>query len=178
MSSIKRWIITGVSFGVGLAIGLSLIAGGFVWYEGRPKPPKPWNTKAITAQYAELRVKTSEPLIMEFHFVIENHTDLDYNLPNGNSVYKVKPNQKGLEQALTAEWVGDGFIPARQKMNIALRLKFNYTASFPKSDIDNPEKLGAFVNPKLAEMDGFVVLDQVTRYQINLPKEPIPKEKK
>ncbi len=50
----KKPLFIGIGWGLGTAVGLALLVGGFLGYQGRPKPPKPpkqWNTAAIKADY-------------------------------------------------------------------------------------------------------------------------------
>src|SRR6267378_3723896 len=47
MAEWKRPLLIGVGWGLGTAVGLALVVGGFLWYQSRPKPPKPWNTAAL-----------------------------------------------------------------------------------------------------------------------------------
>ena len=47
----KRWLFRSAGFGAGFALALVFLAGGWFWYSSRPKPPKPWDTKAIQAEY-------------------------------------------------------------------------------------------------------------------------------
>jgi len=43
--------LCGPDWGLRTAVGLAGITDCFVWYQSRPKPPKPWNRTAINAEY-------------------------------------------------------------------------------------------------------------------------------
>jgi len=54
MAEWRKLLLLGLGWGLGTAVGLALLVGGFLWYQGRPRPtepPKPWNTTAIKAEY-------------------------------------------------------------------------------------------------------------------------------
>jgi hypothetical protein len=47
----KKVIIVSTSAGAGFALTLAVIVGSVLWYGSHPRPPKPWNTRAIRAKY-------------------------------------------------------------------------------------------------------------------------------
>jgi hypothetical protein len=51
MTPWKRLVLISAAAGAGFAVTASLIVGGFLWYESRPKPTEPWNTGAIKATF-------------------------------------------------------------------------------------------------------------------------------
>jgi hypothetical protein len=82
-SNWKRSLLIGIGWGLGTALGVVLLVGGFLWYQSRPKPPKPWNTKAIEAHYANTQFfegteKTT--LRTALVFDLRNNTATDYTL--------------------------------------------------------------------------------------------------
>lgn len=83
MAEWKRPLLIGVGWGFGTAVGLALLVGGFLWYQSRPKPPKPWNTNAIEAHYAKTQFFEGEKghtLRTGFLFDLRNNTATDYTL--------------------------------------------------------------------------------------------------
>jgi hypothetical protein len=44
-----------------------------------------------------------------------------------------------------------------------------YNDAYPERDWDNDEKLAAFLNRRVKELDGFVLFDKTTRCEIVLP---------
>jgi len=79
----KRPLLIGVGWGLGTAVGLALLVGGFLWYQSRPKPPNPWNTKAIEAHYSNTQFFEGEKgstLRAGFVFDLRNNTAADYTL--------------------------------------------------------------------------------------------------
>jgi hypothetical protein len=47
----KKWFWRSAGFGSGAVLMLAVIAASVIWWIDRPKPSKPWNTKAISAEY-------------------------------------------------------------------------------------------------------------------------------
>ena len=47
----KKALLIGLGWGVGTALGLTILVGGFLRYQSKPKPPKPWDSKSIKAEY-------------------------------------------------------------------------------------------------------------------------------
>jgi hypothetical protein len=83
MSEWKRPLFIGIGWGLGTAVGVVFLVGGFLWYQSRPKPTKPWNTKAIEAHYADTQFfegakKTT--LRAALIFDLRNNTATDYTL--------------------------------------------------------------------------------------------------
>ena len=79
----KRPLLIGVGWGLGTAVGLAILAGGLLWYQSRPKPPKPWNTKAIEAHYVNTQFFEGEKkttLRAGLVFDLKNNTGADYTL--------------------------------------------------------------------------------------------------
>jgi hypothetical protein len=88
MAEWKRPLLIGVGWGLGTAVGLVLLVGGFLWYQGRPKPPKPWNTRAIEAHYSDIQFFEGEKgktLRASFVFDLRNNTAADYTLEGHSS---------------------------------------------------------------------------------------------
>jgi len=96
----------------------------------------------------------------------------DYCLPNDNEAAFIQiPGTKGLTKDHDITWDKGTCVPTGQKVAVFFRLNYNYSEySFPKSDINNLEKFSKFMSRRLSEIDGFVILDNQNRYQINFPK--------
>ena len=162
----RRLFITAAGFGAALVVIAA--AAVVLWYATRPARVRAWNQSAITAKYADLYLKIGQPLIFTFRYTIENHTGRDYKFPSADSLYKVLADGKGLEKDATLKWDGGTSVPVGQKINIGIQVEYEYTDGSP--DLDT--KLTAFTKRRLAEIEGFAVLDQVNRYDIRFPKPP------
>lgn len=162
-----------ISAGIGAGITLAIVAVTFAafWYRSRPVKPGPWNRTAITAEFTGLSVEISGPLVSTFRYSAENHTGHDYELPANGSIYKILAERKGLERDGTLQWAGGRFLPAEQKINIAIQIEYPGASDTDRND---PEKLTAFMKRRLAEIEGFAALDEANRYEIRflIPKPP------
>src|SRR5438552_15760506 len=75
----KKILLRSAGFGAGFALMLSVIAGVWVWYSDRPKPPKPWDSRAITAEY-DYVTPEDEKNYLTFYYALQNNTDIDYRI--------------------------------------------------------------------------------------------------
>src|SRR6267378_4331304 len=85
MAEWKRPLLIGVGWGLGTAVGLVVLVGGVLWYQGKPKPPKPGNTAAIKAHYDYVYTEGVKNTIV-FFFTLENTTDFDYRVESGDRI--------------------------------------------------------------------------------------------
>jgi len=168
----KQLFVASFGFGAGIAIAVICVAAAILWYTSRPAKVPPWNQNAVTVKYADHYVTTSQRPVFTFRYTLENHTDGDYELPTGDSLYKILPEGKGLERDVSLKWAGGTFLPAGQKVNVGIQIDHEYNEAYPYEQRDNGEQLNAFMNRRLSEIEGFVVLDQVKRYEIRFPKPP------
>lgn len=168
----KRVFIRSAGFGAGFAVTFLIVVAIWSYFTSLPKRPKPWNNLAIKATYSELSLYTGDPLLVTFQYILENTTPYDYCLPNDSEVAFIQmPKTKGLIKDHELTWNKGTCVPTAQKVAVSFRLTYNYSDySFPQSEKNNLEKLSKFVNRRLSEIDGFVVLDKQNRYQINFPK--------
>lgn len=179
MTTWKRIVLIGFSFGAGLAVVSAVIVGGFLWYNSRPNPPATWNTEPIKASFDRVTTDGSDNHF-SFSYVLENTTDYDYELNEfSNHVLMARlKRQKGLSQ------VGDAvkvdypiYIPAKQRLSIHVNLLGPYTypkrlrrnASREEREKHNQE-VAKYVNENMGNLDGFVLFDKEHHYQIDLPK--------
>lgn len=177
MTSLKRAFIVSSSFGAGFAIMLSLIGGGIFWYKSQPKP---WNKIAITATFDDVRT-SKEDDTLHFDYILENHTDIDYNITDASDViiFFKHQNEKGLAGPGTGELLSlyyPVFIPAKQRRQKSLNLRFMYEGEYLKPNSSREEqekyrkKLKNFVKKRFQKWDGFVLFDKINRFQIEFPK--------
>jgi hypothetical protein len=183
-SQTKTWqriVLTGFSFGVGIALTASLIFAGFLWYESRPKSPepsRPWNTKAITAEFDVLDTEGDKNNII-FNYTLQNNTEFDYQMPEG-SVRLMAQLQR--ENSLSSADEGftnldkNVFIPAKQRFRYTVHMGYPYDKETLPSNASREQKtawrqrLASYLNQEMGNLNGFVLFDESNRYQINLPK--------
>lgn len=75
----KRMLLRVAGFGAGFAAVSALILGFGLWWLHRPAKPKPWNTTAITASFAQLSSE-GENYTIVFVYTLQNNTDADYRI--------------------------------------------------------------------------------------------------
>jgi hypothetical protein len=177
----KRLVIISASAGAGFAVLLAVIVGGVIWYSSRP--PKPWNSAAIKATYDSIDTEGDKRTFV-FDYTLENETDADYKV-NSDALVTVAgrlQTQKSLSMLGGHEGVVKIdypiFVPARQRVRFAIHLlAYPYKGELKlNSDASREERrnyykaLEGYVRKELANLDGFVLFDEVNRYQINFPK--------
>ena len=112
---------------------------------------------------------TSDPLVATFEYAVENHTWRDYDLPTASKIYIILPEQRGLKHDKTLRWASGTFLPVGQTISISIQIEYEYFG-MSEADRDDLDQLADFINGRLAEIDGFVALDEGNRYEIIFPK--------
>jgi hypothetical protein len=157
-------------WGAGFALTLSVVVGIFVWYSGRPKTEKPWNSDAIKATWTDLGVGVQEDKCdFKFRYSLENRTDRDYTVPSTAKVMMRLARDMSYKDAPDMTWDA-GFIPAHQKLNIEIRVPFSYSDyNFSKAEADDVAILSRFADRRLSQLDGFALFDSANRFRIDFP---------
>lgn len=180
MPTWKRIFLKAAGFGAGTAVAVAVVLGVFLWYSSRPAKPKPWNREAITAEFD--RVTTVSDSRLEFQYVLDNKTDKDYELQS----YSRPKIAARLESTNSLTGFADEnefvlglpiFVPARQKARISLTMpSYGFRPVTRLTDSSSTEEqhkyraeVLAHVTSKMPELNGFVLFDEGTRYQIDLP---------
>jgi len=170
----------GFGWGLGTAVGLGIIVGGFLWYESRPKPPKPpkqWNRSAIKAEYDRVDTEGDKNTIV-FYYTLENTTDFDYRVENGENI-SVNANLEK-ERSLThfdeMESIDYPIIvPTKKRVRIGIHLGGYPCPVKPKENPNAEERkehrtaVEKYVVDELTDLDGFDLLDEANRYEIFFP---------
>ncbi len=172
----ERVFLWGFSIGFGAVIGISLIIGGILWYQSRPKP---WNKSAIIATFDQLDTEGEENTV-RFCYILENRTDTDYELTSATDcelmVRLTDPSSllPSTASASRLEYL-PLFLAAKQRL--AVTMTWDY--SFPnriKEDATKEERqshreqIAKWLNEKAGNLNGFVLFDKRNRYEITLPK--------
>ena len=139
------------------------------------KPPKEthtgWNREGIKASYvaAQIREVDQAHASLILSYDLKNLTDLDYRLTNGAGVV-VMSRLKGdgsLSQEESIHLSYPVFLPARQRARLAIEISQAFP--WPRDDSHYEEKLKEFVKQRLSDVRGFVLFDEASHSQIDLP---------
>lgn len=175
--SLKRMFLVVCGVTCGVALAAVLVAGLVVWYTSRPKPPAPWDTKAVTAKFGQIDTEGEQNTFV-FAYVLQNNTQTDYTLddssPHHLLAHLLKENSLSLSGDLLRPEL-PVFLPAGHRSWFRIHLNYpSSEASRPSATQDERrayrEKLKAQVHSKLSNLDGFVLFDESRRYEISLPK--------
>jgi hypothetical protein len=174
----------------GITLALCLAAACAFWYVSRPKPPKPWNEKALVAtEPPTFGPSTSEGYKFYFAYTAKNNTDDDYSINEpGELRIEARLSDGSLSNPLDANHIfvrTPVFIPAHQLGSVTLRFKLLELPAQQRGETDEAyhERLRLLLNDQLSSVKQFVLFDEAHRYQITLPpwtatKPPEPEGKK
>jgi hypothetical protein len=175
MTEWKRPLFIGIGWGLGTAVGLVAIVGGYLWYASRPKPQKPWNTTAIfSSDAAPSFGGSTDGKEVYFTYTLQNATKADYEIgPETEIRITFKNADNSLTEPLPKEVATlrrPVFIPAKQKAMSRLSIVFGNAPHKKATETDEQfhERLRAFCKEEMGDA-GFVLFDDNNRYQINLP---------
>lgn len=165
----KEWLTIAGSAAVGLVI---LMLAAPIFKHPPKETPKGWNQEGVRAAYvaAQLREvdKTHSSLILSYD--LSNLTELDYRLAEGSGAVIISrlKSDGSLSQEEPIRLSYPVFLPARQRAHMAIEI--SGTLAWPSRDDSRfDEKLREFVKQRLAGVRGFVVFDEASHSQINLP---------
>jgi hypothetical protein len=195
MPTWKRILLKVVGFGAGFAIVACLVAGILNWHLTQPKPPTPWNTVAIKAEFCRLTA-SSDGSNLQIEYVLENTTDEDYRCVDSQSRQSLLKIAAMLQDKSDLTFNFEGLqlncpivIPPKQKASIIVTLPSNGYPNFSRelnkdasSDevgiymfrqavlaLIGPIPVSEWINQKMPNLNGFVLFDETRRYQIILP---------
>ncbi len=176
----KKWFWRSAGFGAGVAFILVIIIGGAIWWYDRPKPPKPWNTKAITAEYDYVSTEGEKNSIV-FYYTLVNNTELDYRVSNGSDVDL--SIRLARENSISQEAKGDDnlmrgdfpiFVPAHGRARFGIHITYPYSEKYDDKATDDEKhdwgtKLAKYITNELGNVDGFAIFDSIDRYELVFP---------
>ena len=124
----KRWLVFGAGAGAAFAVTMALIVGVALWYESRPKPPKPWNTEAIKATFVQARTEGEERTLV-FLYAIENTTNTDYLLTDKSEALVMLRWQAQKSLSRDPGWTRIDFpvfVPAKERLRFEFHVPLSY----------------------------------------------------
>ena len=172
-SRIKKTLLIAFAAGAGVAVVIAALAGGAYWYLSRPKP---WDTTALVADGPPGINLADDGKKIRFKYSLENKTDSDYRISSGTEIkIVVKYNDNSLSQPMPTEVASvefPVFVPTKQAAVVALDISFAAIPPRKESETDEQynEVLRAYYIDRMKDDRGFVLFDDLDRYEINLPK--------
>jgi hypothetical protein len=175
LSGWRRVLLKAFGFGAGFALVGIMAVSAWVWYSDRPKPPQPWNTHAVTATY-EFVTTDKEKNHVVFVYTLENKTKEDYRLRDKSEVdifHRLLSEKSIFRSGEQPQIHFPLFVPASGRTTVSIEDHLEYSG--PKSSDDDSGKefradVQEFVKAKHGNLGGFVLFDQIHRYQIEFPK--------
>jgi hypothetical protein len=168
----KKLLTAGISAGAGLLLLLAFVVGGTAVNRVRTGTIKPWNDKAFKAKYAGSQLKQggNRSATLTLSYELENLTNVDFHLAEGSGLVIARRlvSGNGLSQEEPIRLGYPAFLPAGQSARIAIEI----TQTFRWPQEDDPlyvSRLRDFVKERLANTREFVVFDEASRCQIELP---------
>ena len=168
----KEWLTIAGSAGAGLFLVIILKLSVPLLKHAPNEVAKGWNREGIKATYmaAQLREvdKTHSALVLSYD--LSNFTDLDFRLAEGSGVVIMsRLNSNGsLSQEEPIRLGYPVFLPAKQRARVTIEISQPF--AWPvRDDARYEEKLKEFVKQRLAGVQGFVLFDEGSHNQIDLP---------
>lgn len=173
----KRLALISLFGGFGFAMGLVAVLGAIVWYNGRPKPPKPWSTSAIVANGApRFSALNGEKKGVELTYAVANRTESDYRIESNSPVSILIRTKDGVlsppfsDGSLTV--TNPVFVPSGQKGSLALSVLLPDVpeSKTGESDVQYHERLRDYLEHHAEAVASFVIFDDSNKYEIDLPR--------
>ena len=165
-------LIAGGSASAGLLLLLVLMVGETAFNRAQNRAPKSWSGTAFKAKYVGSQLKERDKTFatLTLSYELENTTDVDYRLAEGPSLVIARKLISGgsLSQEEPVRLSYPAFLPARQSARIAIEI----TQPFEWPREDDPaydDKLRGFVKQRLSNVGEFVLFDEASRRQLDLP---------
>lgn len=133
---------------------------------------QPWNSRAIQSTFKGVQVREldSTHAAVDFVFELENRTSSDFQLTPGPSAIIMKRLKAdgSLTSDPAAHLTSAVFLPTNNRTRITLEVSepFNWPA---KQDAAADQSFREFARNEVSGLDGFVIFDQASRYEVDLP---------
>ena len=175
----KKVALRSTFFGAGFALILTITIGGYIWYESRPKPLKPWDNNAIIAYY-DYADTVGEQNTIVFYYTVENKTIYDYSINDIKDIllYANLDRQQSLSGGDINEFLNIEYpihIPSKHRFRFKINLNYPTDIKSLKSGSTTEEReifnkeMSAYISNKLKNLNGFSMFDLINRYKIEFP---------
>lgn len=166
----KQWFVVAGAASVVFLLTLWTFAG--TSFRRTPKEAsKTWNHEGVRALYMATQLrqvdKTHASLVLSYD--LNNMTNIDYRLSGGPGVVIMSrlKSDGSLSQEQMLRLGYPVFLPAGQRAHLAIEITKEFV--WPKDDSHHDEKLREFVIQTLTSVRGFVLFDENSHSQIDLP---------
>lgn len=140
-----------------------------------PTPPTPansWNTTTMEGIPVGIRVREidAQNSAVTFLYDVDNKTPKDFALSPGPGVVIMSrlKSSGSLSSELAVKLTSAVFVPAKNRTRISVEVALPF--AWPsRMDAAAENKIRELVNDQVAGLNGFVLFDESTRYQIELP---------
>jgi hypothetical protein len=137
------------------------------------QPAAPWNSHAVEGSFAGVRVReidASNSAII-FMYDITNKTDADYQLTKGPSVMVMSrlKSTGSLSSEKPVILSDSAFVPSRNRTRISVEIKQPFPWPGRMDARSSEDRIRRLVADEVGDIQGFVLFDGSTRYQIDLP---------
>lgn len=174
LSQRKKLALIAFYGGAGFALMAAMIIGGLAWYKSRPSP---WDKKAIIASRPPGFGVNDDGKAIGLVYTLENTSQRDFELDSASPIQIFERLKDGtLVGPLTDKTILSIHfpvsIPAGQKTGVLVLMPESEIPARTSSEDDAAyhEDIRKFLEPKDAEIDGFVIFDSRDRYEVDLPK--------
>jgi hypothetical protein len=119
---------------------------------------------------SQLKALDKAHATLTLSYDLENRSDHDYRLADGSGVVLMSrlKSDGSLSQEEPIRLGYPVFLPARQRARVGIQITQSFTWPI-QSDPGYEEKLKDFVKQRLANVASFVLFDQASHWQIELP---------
>jgi hypothetical protein len=175
MTSWQRILFRSAGLGAGFGLTLCIVGGVLIWYNERPRPPKPWDTRTIEAEYD----RTTEEQTSEigFRYALKNNGAEDYRISDSNSIQlSIRMGNDG-ELTPFNHLVRIGtpiFVPTGHRTMVFIKMETGKEFQHPLPENATDTEKEQYRKAVLDYLNGtrvvgFALFDEVRRIEIDFP---------
>jgi hypothetical protein len=168
----KGKLVAASSAGAGVLLVIAVALVGPALNRTHRDGAKPWSQEGVEATYVGSQIKELDKAYstLVLSYDLENNSDVDYRLNNAPNILIVSrlKSDGSLSQEQLIRLSYPVFVPARQHAHLAIEIAepFAWPA---EEDPAFSNKFRDFVRQRLADVEEFVVFDEINHRQLKLP---------
>lgn len=178
--NMSKWIpifVRSIGIGFGAIIAVVAVISTYSWYFSRPKP---WDTKSITCNFDRVMTEGEYDTYV-INYTMQNNTKDDYILTDNSDFVLAAKLKK--QKSISPDYSDNKiisidkpvFVPAQQRTHFNVHL--NYPSKLGAINYDDNiardkylKAIKSELSKELPNIDGFMIYDKTTKYQIDLPR--------